>query len=107
MPATPHPGRLIDLVVHDAAGLGQDGIAVTEILELRIVPPGSANRFRWEAFPSLVAEASAWVRRHVSRLENRTLLLATVIPPEVAAGLGVDAAQVARINWPQHLWPIV
>jgi hypothetical protein len=77
------------------------------IRELRCVPPGGERFISWESLPSVVAEASAWIRRQAAELAGHTLLLAAVMPPEAALGLGVAAGQVSEQGWPARLWPIV
>ncbi len=109
VPALPTSGRPIDVVVHDSAGLelGHGAVVVTQIRELRIVPPDGAARFPWDTFPSLVAAASAWIRRQAGGLEASAILLGTVMPAEIAAGLGIDAVRTADPDWPPHLWPLL
>lgn len=106
MDAEPNPDGL-ELVLHNAAGLDLGRGARIEIHELRIVPPDGGKQFPWPSFPALVAEVSTWLRRKAAELQGHTLLLGAVMPAEVAAGLGVDAGQVDRSGWPEHLWPIV
>lgn len=106
-PAAPDPAEPVSLGLDDAVGLGTGGTFPADILELRVVPPGGGSQFPWPAYPSLVAEVSGWIRRKATVLNSRTLLLATVVPPEIALGLGVTAAQASQSGWPAHLWPIV
>ncbi len=107
VPATPDPARPVKLALDDAAGLGTGQASLTDIHELRSIPPASETPFPWRAFPSLVAEVTAWIRRKAAELEGQTLLLGTVMPPEAALALGIEAAQVSQAGWPAHLWPIV
>ena len=108
VPATPDPANPVNLVLDDAAGVGGSaGDVPAEIHELRCIPPGGGTQFPWPAFPPLVAEVSAWIRAKTAGLQGHTVLLATVMPPETALGLGIDAAQVGKPGWPTHLWPIV
>jgi hypothetical protein len=105
-PAAPDPAMPVSLVLDDAAGLGTGGTFAAEIRELRIVP-SEGTQFEWRAYPKLVAEVTAWIRRTTTDLDDRTLLLAAVVPPEVALGLGIAAAPPGQPGWPARLWPVV
>ena len=97
----------LTVVLEDAAGLGRVGTFRTEIRELRIVPPVGDGLFPWPTYPSLVAGASEWIRRRAAELDDRLLMIGTILPPEVALGLGIDAGRLTGSAWPTHLWPIV
>jgi hypothetical protein len=105
-PAGPDPARPVTLDLDDAAGLNAATSGWTEIHELRILPPHGTT-FAWPAYPALVAEVSAWIRRKAAELDGRTLLLGANLPAEIALGLGIDAGQPALSGWPAHLWPLV
>ncbi len=107
VPAEANPASPLTMVLKDAAGLGLDDTFRTEIRELRVVPPAGTKLFPWPAYPSLVAEVSAWIRRQAAELEGKQLIIGTILPPEVALGLGIDAGQLTSPAWPAHLWPIV
>jgi hypothetical protein len=104
---SPDPARPAQVGLEDWTGLIPGGKFVSEIRELRCLPPDGGSEFSWEVFPSLVAEASRWIQRKSADLDGHVLLLGTVLPPEVALGLGIDAGQVSCRDWPDHLWPIV
>lgn len=96
----------VSLHLHDAAGLTGAGTARTDVHELRCLPAG--DQFAWAEFPALAAEAVSWVQRKAKELGARTFLLATVMPNEVALGLGILGGQESRrATWPSHLWPVV
>jgi hypothetical protein len=107
VPAEPDPDAPLTVVLKDAAGLGRVGTFRTEIRELRIVPPAGVRLFPWPAYPSLVAEVSEWIRQRTAELDGHPIMIGTILPPEVALGLGIDAGQAVRPAWPTHLWPIV
>jgi len=107
VPAEPDPGAPLTLVLEDAAGLGRVGTFGTEIRELRIVPPDGCSLFPWPAYPSLVAEVSEWIRRRAAELDGHPLMIGTILPPEVALGVGIDAGRLTGEAWPTHLWPII
>lgn len=100
-PSGPHR---VGLHLDDAAGLGLPGRFRGHIYELRSLPPAGQSRFPWQAFPSLVSVAAQWVQSTAARLDDHILLLGSVMPPEMALGLGIAAA---RTEWPATLWPIV
>ena len=97
----------LTVVLDDAAGLGLTGTFCTEIRELRILPPPGERLFPWLAYPSLVAEISSWIRCQAAKLPDRLLLMGTIVPPEVALGLGIDSVQISKSDWPANLWPIL
>lgn len=33
--------------------------------------------------------------------------MGTIVPPEVALGLGIDSVQISKSDWPANLWPIL
>ena len=107
VPAVPDPAVPVSLVLDDAAGLGPAGTFPCEIHELRIAPPAGTGLFPWQAYPALVGGVSAWIRRKAATLEGRTVVLGTVMPAEVALGLGIDAGQIGVPGWPAHLWPAI
>jgi hypothetical protein len=106
-PAEAGPAGPLTIVLDDAAGLGLTGTFCTEIRELRILPPPGDRLFPWLAYPSLVGEVSRWVRSQGAELPDRLFLMGTVVPPEVALGLGIDSVQIAKPDWPAKLWPIL
>jgi hypothetical protein len=106
-PAEPDPAIPLTVVLEDAAGLRLPGTFLTEIRELRIVPPVDDVLFPWAAYPALVAETADWIKRQATDDGDHPFLLGTIMPPEVALGLGILAAQPAGSMWPTHLWPIV
>lgn len=96
----------LDLQLHDSAGVAPGGVTCADLYELRCVPPDT--QFPWHQFPSLAAQAAAWIEQKTNELPGRILLLATVVPQEVGLGLGILAGQESRRPaWPRHLWPIV
>jgi hypothetical protein len=100
-PSGPHR---VSLHLEDAAGLGLPARFRVHIHELRALPPAGQLHFPWQAFPSLVSSAAQWIQSTATRLDGHVLLLGSVVPPEVALGLGITAA---RAEWPATLWPIV
>jgi hypothetical protein len=103
----PDPVAPLTLVLEDAAGLSQGGTFHTEIHELRVVPPAGSMLFPWAAYPALVGEAARWIRRQTVDVEDRSVMVGFIVPPEVALGLGIEAAQLTGPSWPAHLWPIL
>ena len=101
------PAGPLNVVLDDAADLGLSGTFRTEIRELLILPPPGDRLFPWLAYPSLVAEISSWVRCQAAKLPDRLLLLGTIVPSEVALGLGIDSVQISKSDWPANLWPIL
>ncbi|MGH3289273.1 MAG: hypothetical protein ACRDPD_32120, partial [Streptosporangiaceae bacterium] len=96
----------LDLHLHDAAGVAPAGVSRVDLHELRCVPPGAL--FPWQDFPALAAAAAAWIEQKTKELPGRTILLGTIMPPEVGLGLGILAGQESRRSaWPRHLWPII
>jgi hypothetical protein len=106
-PAEPSPGKIIPLTMEDAAGLRVAGTFTCNIHEFRLTPASGESFFSWPTFPSLVQMASAWLRRKAADAKDHTVLLGTVMPPETAVGLGIDAGQVDQSGWPAQLWPVV
>jgi hypothetical protein len=107
VPSEPNPGAPLTLVVEDVAGLNLKSIFHTEIREFRVVPPSEETHFAWDVYPALVSAAGTWIRRQASGSKRRPVMIGTVVPQEVALGLGIDAAQLTGPTWPTHLWPIV
>ena len=103
----PDPEKSVHVVLEGWTGKISGKRLDSEIRELRWLPADGSDHFAWEAFPALVAEISAWIGRQAAGLKGRTFLLGTVLPPEVALGLGIDAGRANRHDWPEHLWPIV
>lgn len=101
------PVSPLTLVLEDAGGLSRGGTFRTEIRELRIMPPAGSMLFPWTAYPALVGEAAAWIRRQTAEAKERPTMIGTILPPEVALGLGIAAAQNTAPAWPNYLWPIV
>jgi len=100
----PEPGREYDLDVRDVAGACAGGKAPAELHELRYdLPIGTVP---WHDFPALVTACADWIERTASKLAGRTLLLGTVVPAEVALGIGIRAGRANRAGWPSHLWPL-
>ena len=100
------PARPTDirLQLKDAAGLGLPSRLRCQIHELRCLPPDGQPRFLWPVFPVLVSEAARWIRQATASMDGHTILLGTVMPPEVALGLGITAG---RTDWPKTIWPIL
>jgi hypothetical protein len=107
LPAEPDPAVPLAMTLQDKAGLGIDDTFRTEIREFRVTPPEGGTLFPWADYPPLAAEASRWIRQQAAGLDGHLLLLGTIVPPEVALGLGIHAGQLAGLAWPAHLWPIV
>jgi hypothetical protein len=107
VPAIPDPDTRLTLALRDAAGLGLPNACQTDVQEFRVEPPASAGVFPWAAYPALVVEAAAWIRQRAAEAAGRTVLIGTIVPPEVALGLGVSAGQVSAAAWPAYLWPMV
>jgi hypothetical protein len=103
----PEPDGLLAMALEDEGGLGLGSIFKTVIHELRIVPPEGSLLFPWAAYPALVSAVADWIRGQAAAASGRPVLLGTIVPPEVALGLGITAAQAAGPAWPEHLWPIV
>jgi hypothetical protein len=100
----PSGPRRVSLHLEDAAGLGLPARCHVHIYELRVLPPAGQDHFPWQVFPYLVSSAAEWIQSTATRLDGHVLLLGSVMPPEVALGLGITAA---RTEWPATLWPIV
>jgi hypothetical protein len=107
VPAGPDPDTLLTLTLRDAAGLGLPTAFRTDVREFRVEPPASGHLFPWAAYPALIAEAAAWIRKRAAEAAGRTVLIGTIVPPEVALGLGISAGRVSAAAWPDHLWPVV
>ncbi len=106
-PAEPHPATPLTLALRDAAGLGMPRAWHTGVHEFRVQPPAGEGLFPWTAYPALVAAAAAWIRRQAADAAGRTILIGTIVPPEVALGLGISAGQLSAAAWPAFLWPMV
>jgi hypothetical protein len=104
--AEAEPDQALHLEVSDGAGVAPHRATRITIHELRLPPP-SGRLFPWSAIPSLAAASADWIERKSAELRDHTLLLGTVMPPEAALGLGIDAGQPQRTRWPENLWPIV
>lgn len=105
----PEPGaevHSLHLEIDDAAGVTPHRPSRITIHELRCLPP-PGGFFPWHAVPSLVAASADWIERKSAELAGHTLLLGTVMPPEVALGLGIVAGHARRIRWPENIWPLV
>ena len=107
VPAGPDPDTPLTLALRDTAGLGLPTAFQTDVQEFRVEPPASGQLFPWASYPALVAEAAAWIRKRAAEAAGRTVLIGTIVPPEVALGLGISAGQVSEAAWPTHLWPMV
>ena len=107
VPAKPDRGTPLTLGLRDAAGLGLSGACPTEIHELRVLPAAGGTLFPWAAYPALASYAADWIRKQVAGAPGRIFLIGTIVPPEVALGLGINAGQVSGPAWPAYLWPIV
>jgi hypothetical protein len=106
--AEPPDAGVFPLTLHDVAGvIPVKGTAPVCIHELRYTPPADAPGFGWEDFPFLAAEAVAWVQRKTAELAGHVLLLGTVMPNEIALGIGIAAGQESCTGWPAHLWPVM
>lgn len=92
------------LLLHDAVGVVPAKNPVC-VHELRCTPPGTQPAFGWGDYPFLAAEALAWIQRKATELDGHVLLLATVVPNEVALGIGIMAGRDSALAWPRHLWP--
>lgn len=104
-PRAEAPGP-VAVTLHDLARvIPVKETASAHLHELRCVPPG--NQFAWEASPYLVNEAVAWIMKKAEELRGHTLLLATVMPNDIAVGIGIVAGLPACDGWPEDLWPIV
>jgi hypothetical protein len=97
----------VRLVLGDAGGLGVTGTWRTEIQEFRIVPPAGGRQFAWASYPALAAAATDWIGQRTAGAPGRVILIGTIVPPEIALGLGIGAGQPAGPAWPVHLWPVV
>jgi hypothetical protein len=103
-PEGDHP---LEVELDNAADSVPDGTFTTEIYEINCTRPEGSSEFDWTSFPALVALVTDWICRQAKALPGRTLLLATVIPPEVALGTGIVTGQDAQAGWPAHLWPVL
>lgn len=101
----PEPGQRYDLHIRDAAGACPSGKTDAVLHELRYDLP--IGTIPWHDFPALVTASADWIVRRAGSLKGRALLLGTVIPPEVALGVGIRAGHAARSGWPAHLWPLM
>jgi hypothetical protein len=106
-PAKPGTATRLTVELRDAAGLTLSGTFSTAIHELRVLPPDGGWLFPWPTYPALVSYAAAWIRQQAADIGNRPVLIGTIMPPEVALGLGIDAAQPGGRDWPGRLWPLV
>jgi hypothetical protein len=100
----PEPNRHYDLDILDVAGACAGGKASAELHELRYdLPIGTVPP---HDFPTVVTACADWIERKASVLVGHTLLLGTVVPAEVALGIGIRAGRANRAGWPSHLWPL-
>ena len=105
-----------DLAVWDHPGVGLSGTFDTEILEFRCLPKDEFHE--WLHFPILTFGIASWIAANATAEVN---LLGLLVPPEVALGLGIVAAQrlgrkaetqsrqpgvSATSAWPKNLWPL-
>jgi hypothetical protein len=95
------------LTLEDAAKVLPAGTSDLMVHELRCVPPGDPPQFPWTAYPYLAASALSWIQRKHSELPGHTLLLAAVMPNEVALGIGISAGRESCTTWPGYLWPVI
>lgn len=107
VPARPDPNTRLTLALRDAADLGLCKACETDVHEFRVEPPAGGELFPWAAYPALVAQVAAWIRKRAAKAVGRTVLIGTIVPPEVALGLGISVGQVSAAAWPTHLWPMV
>ena len=107
VPAEPDPAAPLHVVLRDAAGLGLCGTFRTDIRELRLLPADGGKMFPWAVYPALVQSVGAWIRRQADDVGTCHVMIGLIIPPEVALGLGIDAARPAGPAWPTNLWPLV
>jgi hypothetical protein len=88
----------------DAADTGLSGAVDTTITEWRCLPPAGAHH-PWDSFPTLAQAAADWLCSMAGSYPDDILLLGTLVPQEVALGLGICAARLNTL-WPKHLWPL-
>ena len=105
--ARPHPARSLTITLESAVEFTPAGTFRTDIYELRVLPPDGRPVFPWTAYPALVCHAAGWIRQRSAALGDHPILIGTVLPPEVALGVGVAAGKLTGSPWPAHLWPIV
>jgi hypothetical protein len=75
-----------------------DGGVGEAVLRVFRVPPGQVQRGpAW----------GSWIRQWAVNTGTHPVMIGAILPPEVALGLGIDAAQLTEPGWPGHLWPIV
>jgi hypothetical protein len=106
-PAEPNPATPLAMTLEDAAGLTSDGAFDTDIHELRVLPPAGGKLFPWAAYPALASKAATWISERAVEFGSRPILIGAILPPEIALGLGIEAARPTGPIWPGHLWPIV
>ena len=105
-----------ELAIWDHPGVGLSGTFDTEILEFRCLPRDEFHE--WLHFPVLTFGVADWIAANATADVN---LLGLLVPPEVALGLGIVAAQrlarqaptqstqpgaSATSAWPKNLWPL-
>jgi hypothetical protein len=106
-PAEPNPATTLTMELEDQARLTPSGTFDTDIYELRVLPPDGDRLFPWAAYPALVSKAATWIRKRASDMERHPVLVGAIMPPEIALGLGIDAARPTEQVWPGRLWPII
>jgi hypothetical protein len=57
-------------------------------------------------FPALAQSAVTWISEQATTASD-PVLLATLVPQEIGAGMGLLIGRNADIPWPKHLWPVV
>lgn len=99
---TPSSSR-VDFPLHDGAGLKLTSTD-TDVHEWRYRP--TKEHIAWTDYPAIVNAAAEWIHAQTTTRPETLILLGSVMPQEVNAGLGVCIARNPT-GWPTNIWPIV
>ena len=96
-------GMRLAYTVDDYAGIGVAGTVSGQLFEWQDV--AAPDHHSWDRYPELAQAAFEWIGAQAAAAPG-PVLLAMLVPQEVAVGIGVLAAAASKDEWPASIWPL-